>query len=131
MTRGLGFQVPFGKRVRKDADIYTRAFDVRAGRGDPSERAGRSHRRRLQFTLNIVHPRVHDLGISIMRFGDRLDEFGWWLEKRISKALPHRVVSLRAATTRLGRRSLNSRGVCRSTARMIYRSRNRLNETVP
>ena len=88
VPRGLGFQVPYAERVRKEVGIA-----VDGGRHHPRSRAGGSDLekgqadliavgRQSQFNPNIAHHWAHDLGIN-RKFEDWAPEYGWWLEKRM------------------------------------------------
>src|SRR6202012_6198911 len=87
-TRALGSQVPFAKRVRKQADIATMAVGIilEAQQAEDILASGKADLiavgRQSQFNPNIAHHWAHDLGIN-RRFEDWSPEFGWWLEKRI------------------------------------------------
>jgi 2,4-dienoyl-CoA reductase-like NADH-dependent reductase (Old Yellow Enzyme family) len=58
VPRGLGFQVPYAERVRKEVAIATMAVGIileAAGRSDPGERAGRLDRDRPAIPIQSQH----------------------------------------------------------------------------
>src|SRR3984893_8563551 len=88
VPRGLGFQVPYAERVRKEADIATMAVGIilEAQQAEAILEKGQADLiaigRQSQYNPNIAHHWAHDLGIN-RRFEDWSPEYGWWLEKRI------------------------------------------------
>ena len=59
VPRGLGFQVPYAERVRKEVGIASMAvgiiLEARAGRSDPAEQAGRPDRDRAAIPVQPQH----------------------------------------------------------------------------
>ena len=88
VPRGLGFQVPFAERVRKEAGIASMAVGIilEAEQAEAILRSGQADLiavgRQSQFNPNIAQHWAHDLGLN-RKFEDWTPEFGWWLEKRI------------------------------------------------
>ena len=88
VPRGLGFQVPYAERVRKEAGIPTMAVGIilEAQQAETILRSGQADLiavgRQSQFNPNIAQHWAHDLGIN-KKFEDWTPEFGWWLENRI------------------------------------------------
>src|ERR1700709_1178477 len=88
VQRGLGFQVPFAERVRKDVGIVSMAVGIilEAQQAEAILENGQADLiaigRQSQFNPNIAQHWAHDLGIN-RRFEDWTPEYGWWLEKRI------------------------------------------------
>ena len=105
VTRGLGFQVPYAERVRKDVGIASMAVGIilEAQQAEAILENGQADLvavgRQSQFNPNIAQHWAHDLGIN-RGFEDWTPEFGWWLEKRIRTiegfATPTGVVKRRA-----------------------------------
>ena len=87
VPRGLGFQVPYAERVRKEAGIATMAVGIilEAQQAEAVLENGQADLiavgRQSQFNPNIAQHWAHDLGIN-GKFEDWTPEFGWWLEKR-------------------------------------------------
>jgi 2,4-dienoyl-CoA reductase-like NADH-dependent reductase (Old Yellow Enzyme family) len=87
VPRGLGFQVPYAERVRKEAEIPTMAVGIilEAQQAEEILRHGQADLiavgRQSQFNPNIAQHWAHDLGIN-EKFEDWTPEYGWWLEKR-------------------------------------------------
>ena len=88
VPRGLGFQVPYAERVRKEAGIASMAVGIilEAQQAEAILENGQADLiavgRQSQFNPNIAQHWAHDLGINA-RFEDWTPEYGWWLEKRI------------------------------------------------
>jgi 2,4-dienoyl-CoA reductase-like NADH-dependent reductase (Old Yellow Enzyme family) len=88
VPRGLGFQVPYAERVRKDVGIASMAVGIilEAQQAEAILRNGQADLiavgRQSQFNPNIAQHWAHDLGLN-RKFEDWTPEFGWWLEKRI------------------------------------------------
>jgi 2,4-dienoyl-CoA reductase-like NADH-dependent reductase (Old Yellow Enzyme family) len=88
VPRGLGFQVPYAARVRKEVDIATMAVGIilEAQQAEAILESGQADLiavgRQSQFNPNIAQHWAHDLGLN-RKFEDWTPEFGWWLEKRI------------------------------------------------
>jgi 2,4-dienoyl-CoA reductase-like NADH-dependent reductase (Old Yellow Enzyme family) len=88
VPRGLGFQVPYAERVRKEVGIASMAVGIilEAQQAEAILRNGQADLiaigRQSQFNPNIAQHWAHDLGIN-RKFEDWTPEFGWWLEKRI------------------------------------------------
>jgi 2,4-dienoyl-CoA reductase-like NADH-dependent reductase (Old Yellow Enzyme family) len=88
VPRGLGFQVPFAERVRKDVGMATMAVGIilEAQQAEAILENGQADLiavgRQSQFNPNIAQHWAHDLGIN-RKFEDWTPEYGWWLEKRI------------------------------------------------
>jgi len=88
VPRGLGFQVPYAERVRKDVGIASMAVGIilEAQQAEAILENGQADLiavgRQSQFNPNIAQHWAHDLGIN-RKFEDWTPEFGWWLEKRI------------------------------------------------
>jgi 2,4-dienoyl-CoA reductase-like NADH-dependent reductase (Old Yellow Enzyme family) len=88
VPRGLGFQVPYAARVRKEVDIATMAVGIilEAQQAEAILQKGQADLiavgRQSQFNPNIAQHWAHDLGLN-RKFEDWTPEFGWWLEKRI------------------------------------------------
>ena len=88
VPRGLGFQVPYAERVRKDVGIASMAVGIilEAQQAEAILQKGQADLiavgRQSQFNPNIAQHWAHDLGIN-RKFEDWTPEFGWWLEKRI------------------------------------------------
>jgi 2,4-dienoyl-CoA reductase-like NADH-dependent reductase (Old Yellow Enzyme family) len=88
VPRGLGFQVPYAERVRKEVDIATMAVGIilEAEQAEVVLEKGQADLiavgRQSQYNPNIAHHWAHDLGIN-RKFEDWAPEYGWWLEKRI------------------------------------------------
>ncbi|THD67285.1 MAG: NADH:flavin oxidoreductase/NADH oxidase [Bradyrhizobium sp.] len=88
VPRGLGFQVPFAERVRKEVGIPTMAVGIilEARQAEAILQNKQADLiavgRQAQFNPNIAQHWAHDLGIN-QKFEDWPPEFGWWLEKRI------------------------------------------------
>ena len=88
VPRGLGFQVPYAERVRKEVDIATMAVGIilEAQQAEAILQNGQADLiavgRQSQFNPNIAQHWAHDLGLN-RKFEDWAPEFGWWLEKRI------------------------------------------------
>src|SRR6266852_6166615 len=88
VPRGLGFQVPYAERVRKDVGIASTAVGIilEAQQAEAILQNGQADLiavgRQSQFNPNIAQHWAHDLGIN-RKFEDWTPEFGWWLEKRI------------------------------------------------
>ena len=88
VPRGLGFQVPYAERVRRDAGIASMAVGIilEAEQAEAILQNGKADLiavgRQSQFNPNIAQHWAHDLGIN-RRFEHWTPEYGWWLEKRI------------------------------------------------
>jgi 2,4-dienoyl-CoA reductase-like NADH-dependent reductase (Old Yellow Enzyme family) len=88
VPRGLGFQVPYAERVRKEVGIASMAVGIilEARQAEAILENGQADLiavgRQSQFNPNIAHHWAHDLGIN-RRFEDWAAEYGWWLEKRM------------------------------------------------
>ena len=88
VPRGLGFQVPYAERVRKEVGIASMAVGIilEAQQAEAILQNGQADLiaigRQSQFNPNIAHHWAHDLGIN-RKFEDWTPEYGWWLEKRI------------------------------------------------
>jgi 2,4-dienoyl-CoA reductase-like NADH-dependent reductase (Old Yellow Enzyme family) len=88
VPRGLGFQVPYAARVRKEVDIATMAVGIilEAQQAEAILQNGQADLiavgRQSQFNPNSAQHWAHDLGLN-RKFEDWTPEFGWWLEKRI------------------------------------------------
>jgi 2,4-dienoyl-CoA reductase-like NADH-dependent reductase (Old Yellow Enzyme family) len=88
VPRGLGFQVPYAERVRKEVGIASMAVGIilEAQQAESILENGQADLiavgRQSQFNPNIAQHWAHDLGIN-RKFEDWTPEFGWWLEKRI------------------------------------------------
>src|SRR3954469_8120924 len=88
VPRGLGFQVPYAERVRKDVGIASMAVGIilEAEQAEAILTSGQADLiavgRQSQFNPNIAQHWAHDLGINL-KFENWTPEFGWWLEKRI------------------------------------------------
>jgi len=88
VARGLGFQVPYAQRVRKEVEIPTMAVGIilEAQQAEAVLQSGQGDLiavgRQSQFNPNIAQHWAHDLGLN-RKFEDWTPEFGWWLEKRI------------------------------------------------
>jgi len=88
VPRGLGFQVPYAERVRKDVGIASMAVGIilEAQQAEAilqNEQADLiAVGRQSQFNPNIAQHWAHDLGLN-GKFEDWTPEYGWWLEKRI------------------------------------------------
>src|SRR4051795_3006957 len=88
VPRGLGFQVPYAERVRKEAGIASMAVGIilEAEQAEAILEKGQADLiavgRQSQFNPNIAQHWAHDLGIN-RKFEDWAPEYGWWLEKRI------------------------------------------------
>jgi 2,4-dienoyl-CoA reductase-like NADH-dependent reductase (Old Yellow Enzyme family) len=105
VPRGLGFQVPYAERVRKEVGIASMAVGIilEAQQAEAILQNGQADLiavgRQSQFNPNIAHHWAHDLGIN-RKFEDWAAEYGWWLEKRIRTmegfATPVGVVKRRA-----------------------------------
>jgi 2,4-dienoyl-CoA reductase-like NADH-dependent reductase (Old Yellow Enzyme family) len=88
VPRGLGFQVPYAERVRKEVGIASMAVGIilEAEQAQAILQNGQADLiavgRQSQFNPNIAQHWAHDLGIN-RKFEDWTPEYGWWLEKRI------------------------------------------------
>ena len=88
VPRGLGFQVPYAERVRKEVGIASMAVGIilEAQQAEAILQNGQADLiaigRQSQFNPNIAQHWAHDLGIN-RKFEDWAGEYGWWLEKRI------------------------------------------------
>ena len=88
VPRGLGFQVPYAERVRKEVGIASMAVGIilEAQQAEAILENGQADLiavgRQSQFNPNIAQHWAHDLGLN-RKFEDWTPEFGWWLEKRI------------------------------------------------
>jgi 2,4-dienoyl-CoA reductase-like NADH-dependent reductase (Old Yellow Enzyme family) len=88
VPRGLGFQVPYAERVRKEAGIASMAVGIilESQQAEAILENGQADLiavgRQSQFNPNIALHWAHDLGIN-RKFEDWTPEYGWWLEKRI------------------------------------------------
>jgi 2,4-dienoyl-CoA reductase-like NADH-dependent reductase (Old Yellow Enzyme family) len=88
VPRGLGFQVPYAERVRKEVGIASMAVGIilEAEQAEAILQNGKADLiavgRQSQFNPNIAQHWAHDLGIN-RKFEDWTPEYGWWLEKRI------------------------------------------------
>src|ERR1700736_1643025 len=88
VPRGLGFQVPYAERVRKEVGIASMAVGIilEAQQAEAILKNGQADLiavgRQSQFNPNIAQPWAHDLGLN-RKFEDWPAEYGWWLEKRI------------------------------------------------
>jgi 2,4-dienoyl-CoA reductase-like NADH-dependent reductase (Old Yellow Enzyme family) len=88
VPRGLGFQVPYAERVRKEVGIASMAVGIilEAQQAEAILQNGQADLiavgRQSQFNPNIAHHWAHDLGIN-RKFEDWTPEYGWWLEKRV------------------------------------------------
>jgi 2,4-dienoyl-CoA reductase-like NADH-dependent reductase (Old Yellow Enzyme family) len=88
VPRGLGFQVPYAERVRKEVDIASMAVGIilEAEQAEAVLQSGQADLiavgRQSQFNPNIAQHWAHDLGLN-RKFEDWTPEYGWWLEKRI------------------------------------------------
>ena len=88
VPRGLGFQVPYAERVRKEVGIASMAVGIilEAHQAEAILQNGQADLiavgRQSQFNPNIAHHWAHDLGIN-RKFEDWTPEYGWWLEKRV------------------------------------------------
>ena len=97
VPRGLGFQVPYAERVRKEVGIASMAVGIilEAQQAEAILQNGQADLiavgRQSQFNPNIAHHWAHDLGIN-RKFEDWAPEYGWWLEKRFEpwKGSPRR-----------------------------------------
>jgi 2,4-dienoyl-CoA reductase-like NADH-dependent reductase (Old Yellow Enzyme family) len=111
VPRGLGFQVPFAERVRKEAAIASMAVGIilEAQQAEAILQNGQADLiaigRQSQFNPNIAQHWAHDLGLN-RKFEDWTPEFGWWLEKRIRTietfATPTGIVKRQACGAGLG-----------------------------
>ena len=87
VPRGLGFQVPFAERVRKEAGIATMAVGIilEAQQAEAIVQHGQADLiavgRQSQFNPNIAQHWAHDLDIN-EKFEDWTPEFGWWPRDR-------------------------------------------------
>jgi 2,4-dienoyl-CoA reductase-like NADH-dependent reductase (Old Yellow Enzyme family) len=105
VPRGLGFQVPYAERVRKEVGIASMAVGIilEAQQAEAILQNGQADLiavgRQSQVNPNIAHHWAHDLGIN-RKFEDWTPEYGWWLEKRVRTmegfATPVGVVKRRA-----------------------------------
>src|SRR6478735_5409244 len=88
VPRGLGFQVPYAERVRREVGIASMAVGIilEAQQAEAILENGHADLiavgRQSQFKPNIAQHWAHDLGIN-RKFEDWTAEYGWWLEKRI------------------------------------------------
>jgi 2,4-dienoyl-CoA reductase-like NADH-dependent reductase (Old Yellow Enzyme family) len=88
VPRGLGFQVPYAERVRKEVGMASMAVGIilEAQQAEAVLENGQADLiavgRQSQFNPNIAQHWAHDLGIN-RKFEDWTPEYGWWLEKRI------------------------------------------------
>jgi len=88
VQRGLGFQVPYAERVRKEVGIASMAVGIilEAQQAEAILQNGQADLiavgRQSQFNPNVAHHWAHDLGIN-RKFEDWTPEYGWWLEKRV------------------------------------------------
>jgi 2,4-dienoyl-CoA reductase-like NADH-dependent reductase (Old Yellow Enzyme family) len=88
VPRGLGFQVPYAERVRKEVGIASMAVGIilEAQQAEAILENGQADLiavgRQSQFNPNIAQHWAHDLGIN-REFEDWTAEYGWWLQKRI------------------------------------------------
>ena len=88
VPRGLGFQVPYSERVRKEVGIASMAVGIilEAQQAEAILENGQADLiavgRQSQFNPNIAQHWAHDLGLNL-KFENWTPEFGWWLEKRI------------------------------------------------
>ena len=88
VQRGLGLQVPYAERVRKEVGIASMAVGIilEAQQAESILQNGQADLiavgRQSQFNPNIAHHWAHDLGIN-RKFEDWTPEYGWWLEKRV------------------------------------------------
>ena len=88
VPRGLGFQVPYAERVRKEAGIASMAVGIilEAEQAEAVLAKGQADLiavgRQSQFNPNIAQHWAHDLGLN-GRFEEWTPEYGWWLEKRM------------------------------------------------
>ena len=88
VARGLGFQVPYAERVRKEVGIASMAVGIilEAEQAEAVLQNGQADLiavgRQSQFNPNIAQHWAHDLGLN-RKFEDWTPEYGWWLEKRI------------------------------------------------
>src|SRR3954452_21137429 len=88
VPRGLGFQVPYAERVRKEVGIASMAVGIilEAQQAEAILENGQADLiavgRQSQFNPNIAQHWAHDLGLNL-KFENWTPEFGWWLEKRI------------------------------------------------
>jgi 2,4-dienoyl-CoA reductase-like NADH-dependent reductase (Old Yellow Enzyme family) len=88
VPRGLGFQVPYAERVRKEVGIASMAVGIilEAEQAEAVLRDGQADLiavgRQSQFNPNIAQHWAHDLGLN-GRFEEWTPEYGWWLEKRM------------------------------------------------
>src|SRR6266849_3033494 len=87
VPRGLGFQVPYSERVRKEVGVASMAVGIilQAQQAEAILENGQADLiavgRQSQFNPNIAQHWAHDLGIN-RKFEDWTPEYGWWLEKR-------------------------------------------------
>src|SRR5882724_3841061 len=88
VPRGLGFQVPYAERVRKEVGVASMAVGIilEAQQAEDILAKGQADfiavDRQSQYNPNIAQHWAHDLGIN-RKFEDWAPEFGWWLDKRI------------------------------------------------
>ena len=88
VPRGLGFQVPYAERVRREAGIASMAVGIilEAEQAEAILEKGQADLiavgRQSQFNPNIAQHWAHDLGMN-QRFEQWTPEYGWWLEKRV------------------------------------------------
>jgi 2,4-dienoyl-CoA reductase-like NADH-dependent reductase (Old Yellow Enzyme family) len=88
VPRGLGFQVPYAERIRKEVGIASMAVGIilESQQAEAILENGQADLiavgRQSQFNPNIAQHWAHDLGIN-RKFEDWTPEYGWWLEKRI------------------------------------------------
>jgi 2,4-dienoyl-CoA reductase-like NADH-dependent reductase (Old Yellow Enzyme family) len=88
VPRGLGFQVPYSERIRKEVGVASMAVGIilEAQQAEAILENGQADLiavgRQSQFNPNIAQHWAHDLGIN-RKFEDWTPEYGWWLEKRI------------------------------------------------
>src|SRR4030095_11937168 len=88
VPRGLGFQVPYAERARKEVGIATMAVGIilEAQQAEAILQNGQADLiavgRQSQFNPNIAHHWSHDLGIY-RKVEDWAPQYGWGLEKRI------------------------------------------------
>jgi len=88
VPRGLGFQVPFAGRIRREAEIATIAVGLilTGSQAEPILRNGEADliavAREALYDPYWPHHAAHALGLEARGYAEWPHQYGWWLDKR-------------------------------------------------
>src|SRR5690242_7133689 len=88
VPRGLGFQVPFAGRIRREAEIATIAVGLilTGSQAEPILRHGEADliavAREALYDPYWPHHAAHALGLEARGYAEWPHQYGWWLDKR-------------------------------------------------